>query len=127
MVTMDMNRVSISPGLARIRDSAHECSWLLEPKHYRDDRSHPMASAQQLFPRAAILWGLVCMAAGCAPILIGLGLVPGELTPGTPGWVGVHGGCRDRHLLGRPHHRQRTSDAAGVEATGTLDHGSERN
>jgi hypothetical protein len=51
-----------------------------------------MASAQQLSPRAAILWGLVCMAVGCAPILIGLGVVPGELTPGTPGWVGVAAG-----------------------------------
>ena len=51
-----------------------------------------MASAQPLSPRAAILWGLVCVAAGCAPILIGLGVVPGELTPGTPGWVGVAAG-----------------------------------
>ena len=51
-----------------------------------------MASTQQISPRAAILWGLVCMALGCAPILIGLGIVPGELTPGTPGWVGVAAG-----------------------------------
>jgi hypothetical protein len=51
-----------------------------------------MASAQQLSPRAAILWGLVCMALGGLPILIVLGVIPGKLAPGTPGWVGVAAG-----------------------------------
>jgi hypothetical protein len=36
--------------------------------------------------------GLVCVALGCPPILIALGVVPGELTPGTPAWVGVAAG-----------------------------------
>jgi hypothetical protein len=51
-----------------------------------------MSSAQRLSPRGAFLVALVCLAAGCPPILIALGIVPGELTPGTPAWVGVAAG-----------------------------------
>ena len=51
-----------------------------------------MPVQQQLSRRSATLLGLVFIAAGGPPILIGSGAIAGTLTPGTPGWVGVAAG-----------------------------------
>jgi len=47
----------------------------------------------QLSPRGAVLMGLLFVACGIPPILIGLGvLTPSNLDPATPPWVGVCAG-----------------------------------
>jgi hypothetical protein len=50
------------------------------------------ASQSQLSPRAAVYVGLLVIAAGAAPILGALGVLPLRLTRGTPVWVGVCAG-----------------------------------
>jgi hypothetical protein len=51
-----------------------------------------MEPSPPLSRRAALLAGLFCMAAGCPPILMALGLVTSTLAPGVPAWMGVAAG-----------------------------------
>ena len=51
-----------------------------------------MATNTPLSPRAAIIVGVLCTACGIVPILGGLGLIPIQLTEGTPAWVAVCAG-----------------------------------
>ena len=50
------------------------------------------AGQSKLTPRAAVLWGLFCVAVSAMPILGGLGVIDLHPTQGTPGWVGVAAG-----------------------------------
>ena len=43
-------------------------------------------------PRTALIFGLLAIACGIAPILGSIGIIPMRLTPGTPVWVGVCAG-----------------------------------
>ncbi len=45
-----------------------------------------------LSPRGALLIGACAVAAGVAPILAALGVLPIPMTPGTPSWVGLCAG-----------------------------------
>jgi hypothetical protein len=51
-----------------------------------------MTPSPQLSPRAAILVGLLVVAAGCPPILIGLGIMTRGVTLEAPPWVAVAAG-----------------------------------
>jgi hypothetical protein len=51
-----------------------------------------MERSQPLSRRGAILVGVVCIAAGCPPILMTTGLMRSTLSPGVPWWVGLAAG-----------------------------------
>jgi hypothetical protein len=51
-----------------------------------------VATNTPLSPRAAIIVGVLCGACGIVPILGGLGLIPIQLTEGTPAWLAVCAG-----------------------------------
>lgn len=51
------------------------------------------SNANQPSPRRAVVLGIICIAFGTYPVLVGLGLARGQMSPGVQPWVGVAAGC----------------------------------
>jgi hypothetical protein len=57
----------------------------------KDDASSG-SSANQLSPRRAVIFGVICILFGTYPVLAGLGVVHGHMSPGVQPWLGVAAG-----------------------------------